>query len=210
MKHTKILTVALLAVFALTLPIVGLAQGQSLLHRKEKPELLEDAEVEVEGLRAKGKEKSTEARVAACEKRQTALHTKTDRYQDNAGKYLGVVDKIFDRVQSFYDNEKLTAPNYDELVATATLAKSEAGASIDTLGEFEEVVDCEDPDVAKDVSAFRGGASQTRELLHAYSTSVKNVISAMQSVNSNANQNGDSTESTDTTDVSLPSLEEEE
>ncbi len=197
MKHKKILAIALFAVFAMSLPMVGLAQGQSALHRKDKAELVEDAEVEVKEARTKGNEKSAEARVAACEKRQESIQKKTEKYVDNAGKYLGVVDKLSDRVQSFYDDGQLTALNYEELAKAVETARGNAEASVNTLGELDEDVDCENPDAAKNVSAFRGGAAQTRALLHEYSTSVKNLISAMQSANSNANRNGEPSEGTE-------------
>ncbi len=201
MKHTRILIFSILAVFVTGVPVVVIAHGgeeapvqnQVVETRLEREAIQVEARKRVEKERkelASSGERSQEARTAACERLKGALNKKIDKYVANSDKYLGVVNNLFDRVQSFYDGGKLTAPNYDELVATAEATKVEATASLATLSELDFELNCDDPDIAGSIAAFREAASQTRVLLREYSSSVKDIISALQSVSSNTNQNG--------------------
>lgn len=210
MKHSKVLTFALLAVFVMGVPAVVIAHGgeEAPVRDRVVETRLGREEIQVEARRivekerkerASNGERSQEARAAACERLKGALNKKIDKYVANSDKYLGVVNNLFDRVQSFYDEGKLTAPNYDELVATAEAAKVEATASLVTLSELDFELNCDDPDVAGSIASFREAASQTRVLLREYSSSVKDIISALQSVNSNTNQSSDT--GTDTSSI---------
>lgn len=186
MKHWKISILAMLALFVFTVPAGAITQGATfepknpIEIREQARELIKEKRDE---LIAEGKEKAQEVRTRICERRKDAFEKRAEKFVANAEKYQSVVDKLFERVQGFYESGQLTAPDYDALVAKANEAKTQAEDSIQTLKDTEINIDCENPSVAESVATFRGVAGQTREALHNYSTSIKNIISAMKSAN---------------------------
>ncbi len=199
MKHAKISILAFLAVFILSVPAFAIVEEPTPTPSPSEPAMQEPApnpapkparqQAPAPAKQAPvGNPKPDTGRVKACEKRQEQIQRKTAKYIQNAQKYQSVVDKLYERVQGFYETGQLTVGNYIELETAAGQAKSQSQASIQSLGEMGGAVDCTDPDVAtQSLKAFRGLAGQTRTELRSYSTSVKNMISAMQSAHSNAN-----------------------
>lgn len=136
--------------------------------------------------------KSEEARKAACERRLNALESTMARRAEQAERHVGVFDKIFERVQGFYDSGQLTDPDYDTLKASVEAAQEKAQEEAAALEELNVEVDCENPDVAATVGAFRDSVSAARDALKEYRAELVKLISSLRAAAAEENaQNSD-------------------
>lgn len=175
---------ALLAV-AVVLPAAAYAQGPP--EDRGRPanitEKIEERRAQalqrLEEKRTNSQEKSQEKRKAACERRASKLDKHTNRLALRSDRHADVMDRFFERVQEFYDKGQLTVSNYDELEAAAVEAQEKARAEVDTLEGLKVEVDCNDPDVAATVIAFRTSTESARESLKDYRRALVELISSM-------------------------------
>ncbi len=208
MKHAKISILALLAVFVLSVPVFAIVEEPAPTPPPPEPVVQEPAPTPTPTPPPPQQQqqvptptpvptpapgpKPDPKRVQACKKRQAQIQNKTAKYVENAEKYQAVVDKLFERVDGFYESGQLTVDNYGELKTAAEVARAQAQKNIGVLKALGGAVDCTSPDVAtQGVQAFRGAAGDAKTQLRNYSTSIKNMISAMQSEYSNANGGGE-------------------
>ncbi len=142
----------------------------------------------------KGKrERSAEARKKSCEARQASLDKRVTNYSRHAEKHLATFDKIYDRVQTFQEEKKLDAANYNELVKLADAKRAEAEKAVATLKAVSVKVDCAG-DPAAAVATVKAAVQDTRTALKDYRTAIKDVVSAL-----NASAPDDAEEKTDGT-----------
>lgn len=141
------------------------------------------AKDEVKSLQAKQdatEKHSEQERQKSCESRSTELTKKLNKKVADAQKHQAVFDKIYARVKAFHDSKNLNTPNYTELVAKVDAAQANAAASITTLKGLDTTIDCTQVDAAATkVAAFRDALKATRDALHAYQLSIKDLIVAV-------------------------------
>ena len=166
-----------------------------------------EAMIKVEEKRESATVKSTEARTAACEKRQTKIVSAMSRISTQASKHVETFDKIYKRVQGFYAKGQLTVANYDELNTAVTEAQANATLEASVLSELNVEIDCENPDVAGTVAAYRDNTTTAKEALKTYRSTLVELISSLKA--EAANKNSNTTEDTDSnTDDSSETVEE--
>ncbi|MFA5003866.1 MAG: hypothetical protein WC498_01145 [Candidatus Saccharimonadales bacterium] len=136
---------------------------------------------------AKHTEHTHAEREKACEDRQGAIDTRTGNFGVAAQRHLDVFNGIFTKVQSFATTNKLTAPNYDSLVATAQAKQTAAQQAVDALKALNVKIDCTAPDPASAVATVKTAVANARTALHDYRVAIKNIIVALQSANSTEN-----------------------
>lgn len=157
--------------------------------------------------RETAQEKSQEARQAACERRQEKLTSAMANLSAAAGRHAAAFDSIFTRVQGFYDSGQLVVSNYDELVGAATEAQSAAQVEIGALGNLNVEIDCEDPDVAATVAAFRDSAAAARTALKTYRSALVDLISSLRAQAAEDNASNGDGDTGDTTEEDPESTE---
>ena len=151
-----------------------------------------------------------EKRQEICEKRLGLIETKISGFADRATRLQGVIDKIYLRVQGFYDSGQLTVSNYDELNAAVESAQLNASTEIAALTELStDDIDCTDPNVSVKVASFKDGLGDARDALKAYRKALVELISSLRAAaaeenanntNGSTDENEDSSDSTGTTD----------
>lgn len=209
------LLTGLILLIALLLPVVVGAQQEN----KERGRKADVAE-RVEGRKEKAEErvqekrltmetKTEERRQAACERRVEKLEKSMERITTQATRLLGVMDSFHEKVEGFYDKGQLTVSNYDELSANVDSARDAATTEIEALEELNEEIDCTDPEVVVNVSAFKGSANAAKEALREYRKSLVELISSMRSAA--AEDKADASEaSDDSTDTDETKTDETE
>ncbi len=151
--------------------------------------------------------KSTEARMAACEKRQAKITSAMSRISAQATKHVGTFDKIYERVQKFYDKGQLTVDNYDELNAEVAEAQAAATLEASVLSELNVEVDCENPDVAGTVATYRDSAQAAKESLKAYRSTLVDLISSLKAEAPQQNDDESEDTSNDSDETTEPEAE---
>ena len=161
------------------------------------------AMTKIEEKRESTQEKSSEARKTACEKRQTKITAAMTRISTQASKHVETFDKIYERVQGFYEKGQLTVANYDELNAAVSDAQAAASLEASVLSELNVEIDCDNPDVAGTIATYRNSAKAAKESLKTYRSALVELISSLKA--EVAQQNNDTedstTDSNDTTEA---------
>ncbi|MBW3538619.1 hypothetical protein KY386_03980 [Candidatus Parcubacteria bacterium] len=121
-----------------------------------------------------------QARLAACQRRETNINAIMERMAAQADKHIGVFDKISQRVQAFYQAKGRSVANYDALVADVTAQRAAAAAAAAKLGSASGFR-CDGDDPKGSITAFKAELKSTRTALQAYRTAVKNLIVGVKS-----------------------------
>lgn len=141
--------------------------------RKSGDDLLTD-------LKNRSGTRTAEQRQQACQTRKQGLQTKVDNLDRNAQKHQKRIDEIFAKVVAYQKEKNLSIDNFDNLVAAATAAQSQAEASVSALANLKPTLDCNKDSVASDVAAFKAAAEQARGDISAYKNAVKELLKAAQ------------------------------
>lgn len=130
--------------------------------------------------RAKAQERVENAKLKTCQNRQAKIESRMASLIRFAENMMEKFDSISTRVQNFYTNKVLprgkTAPNYDALVADV-MAKKDIVA--DTLTEAQASLDsftCDTDSPRNLYNQFKTDMQAVKRALHAYRTSIKNLI----------------------------------
>lgn len=149
---------------------------------KERAEAFrEQAKERVEEIRANAREKRAEIKKEVCERLQSKLSTIPSRVRERASKHQEVFDKIYGRVQSFYDKGQLTVDNYDELKAAVDTAQTNSAAAVLAVEEVEITIDCDNPKIGEQLDEVRTAAQEARSALKEYRSKLVELISALKS-----------------------------
>lgn len=133
----------------------------------------------VEELSQRGQQLSAEKRQKSCGARKANLERRMQNAVRHAENHKAVFDKIYARVKSFHDTNKLNAANYDELVAAADTAQTDAANAVNALKTLDVNVDCASDNLADNISSFREAVKGTRDELKAYRAAIVDVIKAL-------------------------------
>lgn len=139
-------------------------------------------------------ERRAQIRQEVCERRQERLNTVIPNLARGATAVKGTLDKVYERVQGFYDSGQLTVENYDELKSNVDTAKTEAEAALEALTDYEFELDCDNPNAAQQLDGFREAVGQARDALKNYRDQLVVLISSMRAAVAEANSNNSETE----------------
>jgi hypothetical protein len=126
------------------------------------------------------KEHTKEERKANCTAAEHGLETKLANLSKNASAFQVRVDGVFTKAVAFQKDSNLVVTNFDQLVATAQAAQTQAASSVSALNSLDTNLDCTQPGVAQNVAAFKVASSKARTDLKAYKASVKAILTAIQ------------------------------
>ena len=167
------------------------AKARAEERRQQKDERIAEIKEEVAA-------RKLELQQDRCERRQEKLAALLPKLSNGATRVKGAIDKVYERVQGFYDSGQLTVDNYDELVEAIELAKANAESSLEALDSFEFEIDCEENGVGGQLDGYRTAVKGAKEDLKAYRKSVVALISSLKAEaaeHDSGDDNGD--ESTD-------------
>lgn len=130
--------------------------------------------------RREGKKLLSETgRQQACEEHQASIDRKVTRFGTQAQQHLDVFSNIFGKVQSFQTNEKLDAPDYANLVATANAKKDTAATAVAALQSLSVNIDCSASDPAATLETLQASVKDTRQTLQDYRQAIVDVINSL-------------------------------
>ena len=163
-------TLALAVVTAGTLVLVGAQQS----HAKTLQERRDTIQQKIDDLRSTGKERLTERRLQACEKRQDKINDIFINGNDRSEKHLATFHKIADRVMEFYQEKGLKADDYDAAVTKVEDSYAEAQTAIDASENF--VFECDKADGTHPGKALQEVVRTRHTALKSYRTAIKDLI----------------------------------
>ncbi len=152
---------------------------------------LQDRLQELKQKREDNKQHRLEAnKLRVCQLHKVKIAAIINRSITRAERQLELFTKIADRVKAFYVKKGYNVANYNDLVATADAAKAKAQADLDTLNNLDDF-DCNSDDPKGQAEAFKTALKTVNQDLKDYRTAVKNLIVAVKSANSQAEQEGE-------------------
>lgn len=158
--------------------------------RQEVRQQAEQAKATAQAKVAAAKERLEGAKLKACEARQKGITTAMSQLTQRATNNLNVITKISDRVQAFYAQKGRTVANYDALVADVSTKKQLAEAAIASTKSVSEVFSCDGDSPQAAATQFRDAHKTAVAALKDYRTSVKNLIVAVKSAQSQTTTDG--------------------
>ncbi len=142
----------------------------------------EEAKAKLETQREAAKTRLTDAKLRACEKRQTAISNIMKRISNRGQKQIDLFSGIAERTQAFYEKKGKTLSNYDALVADVAAKKESAQDAVAMIAAHGTEFSCDSDDPKGSVTGFREHQQQAIAALKEYKTSVKNLIVGVKSV----------------------------
>jgi uncharacterized membrane protein YqiK len=142
----------------------------------------EEARAKHEAQREATKTRLADAKLQACEKRQTVISNIMKRISDRGQKQIDLFSGIAARTQAFYEKKGKTLSNYDALVADVAAKKESAQDAVAMIAAHGTEFDCNSEDPKGSVTSFREHQKQAIAALKEYKTSVKNLIVGVKSV----------------------------
>lgn len=137
--------------------------------------------------RQKGKQHTEQQRQTACKQHQGEIEHRFTTIGSRAQKHLDDFNAIFTKVQAYQTKNQLDVSNYEALVADATAKQAAATAAVTALTDAAATkVDCTSSDPATVVTTVQAAATDARNALLAYKTSLKNLITALLQANGSA------------------------
>lgn len=143
----------------------------------------------VEGDHEKGQHgRLTEKRLKNCQTREKAINNIMGRIATRGEKHIGVFNKIAERTQAFYVSKGLSVSNYAELVAAVNTKKAAAESAVAAVKATSVEFKCDGSDPHGAGQVFKENLRKEKAALKEYKTAVKNLIRAVKSANSSANE----------------------
>lgn len=193
MKQFIKLKVIIIAAVLLTASGTALAQTDRGTARVRAQEARQTSQQRVEAIKLEVQTRRTQIKQEVCERREAQLQQKIPHLANSSKRLLGVIDKIYTRVQGFVAGGQLTDPNYDTLKANVDAKQADATAAVEALGEFEFELDCANPNIAEQLDGFRTAVRGARAELKEYRKALVELISSLraQAAEDNAQNGGD-------------------
>lgn len=152
------------------------------------------AEIQAKREAAKEERKANKldaTKLKICQRQENKVATVMQRASDQGTRQLEVFKKIADRTQEFATNKNLVVEDYAALVAEVEANYTIAAETMKTISSSSEEFDCEGDDPKLFLSSFRTAHQQKTEAMKAYKTSVKDLIVAVKSSQSNVSETED-------------------
>lgn len=154
--------------------------------------------------KAMGESRLTDAKLKACQKRETAINNVMKRSIDRDTKIIAVFDKIATRTEAFYVSKGKTLSNYDALVADVATTKTSAEAGL-TASQSDSTFSCDSANPKASIMAFKDSIKAEIDALNAYKKAVKNLIVGVKSVQGSTTSSAKSSSSPEPSDTPSPS-----
>ena len=132
-------------------------------------------------VRSKGSTHLADAKLKACQKRETAINNIMARTIDRSNKQIKVFDTIATRTEAFYTSKGKTLSGYAALVSAVSTAKAKATTDLAAMKTTADLK-CDGTDPKGAASAFKTNLKLEIADLKAYKTAVKNLIVGVKSV----------------------------
>lgn len=147
---------------------------------------------QAEEAKEKAKNKLTEAKLRACQNKETSIRKRIDRLTQLTTKIETNFDKHAQMVEEYYTSTVLpsgkTVANYDELIADIQTRKEAVQtALLETQGSVGGF-DCEGDDPKGQLKQFRTDIQAVKKALKDYRFSIKNLIVGVRSVTGSINK----------------------
>jgi hypothetical protein len=146
----------------------------------------ETTQERIETTRENTKARLDEARLKACEARESAINKRIEMLGRLSTNILTKFSNITDRVVEFYNNKMVTEgktlSNYNELIANINTEK-EAVANALSVAQGT-TFSCDSDDPKGQLEAFRDNMKNVKAALQEYRSSIKDLIVAVKSLNS--------------------------
>lgn len=134
-----------------------------------------------------------DAKLKACQNRETAINNILSRIADRGQKQLDLFSTIATRTETFYTNKGKTLSNYDALVADVNAKKAVAQTAVNTVKSNSVSFKCDGTDPKGAAASFKDSLKSEIAALKDYKTAVKNLIVGVKSVQGTASSTGNNT-----------------
>jgi hypothetical protein len=132
--------------------------------------------------RSEIKDRLTDARLKACQARETAIKNIMKRATERGKRHIERFTTIAERVEAFYVKKGKVLASYDQLVADVNAKKAAAEAAVQTTASEGEGFSCSGDNPKEMVGSFKTTIKNQEEAMKAFKTSVKNLIVGVKSV----------------------------
>lgn len=156
----------------------------------------DEAKARVEARMTEAKQRLEGKKLELCQAREQRITSTMEQMTSRGDKHYDVFTKIADRVKAFYTDKKLTVANYDALTAEVDAKAQAVEAAIASTKSVGSVFTCNNDNPKVSSAAFRDAFKAQVAALKDYRTSIKNLIVAVKSAQSNATQNNQTEEKT--------------
>jgi hypothetical protein len=120
-----------------------------------------------------------EAMLRACQAREARIKNMLSNTNQLGQGQLNLFDNVTHRVKAYYENNSLTAENYDELVSQIEQYRFAARSSLIDAVSISDQFGCDTEDPKGTANQFRSMVQTQIQALKDYRTSIKNLISAV-------------------------------
>lgn len=155
----------------------GEVQAQE--RREQAVEARLSAEERVQNIRQDVEERRAQVAQEVCERRSERLQAVIPRLATSSTTLQASIDKMYERVQGFYESGQLTVNNYEELNANVLSAQADSAAAVEAVSTFEFELDCEEAGVGQQLDGFREAVGQARDALNSYRSALVDLISSL-------------------------------
>lgn len=118
---------------------------------------------------------------AKCERNQERITKMMSDVPTGAQTQLNVLDTMYERVASFYEEKDMYVENYQNFVDNIEQAKVEARNTLQVMQNAEVNVDCAADGMGDQLALYRGAVDGTKTQIREYRDQLVDLISAMKS-----------------------------
>ncbi|MBA2279047.1 hypothetical protein H0V99_01215 [Candidatus Saccharibacteria bacterium] len=191
--NKRLLTITLASGLLFLQPIAVFAQSGTPAEKREQAEVKalearESKEERIAEIKQQVESRKLAIKQNVCEKRAAKLQAAIPKLSKGATSVKIAIDKMYERVQGFYESGQLTVDNYQELVDAIELSKANAETALETVENYEFVVDCESETVGQSLDAFRAAVNEAKTALKQYRKDLVELISSLKSESASQNQ----------------------
>ncbi|MBW3568886.1 hypothetical protein KY385_02030 [Candidatus Parcubacteria bacterium] len=197
MKKIASLLIALAFTLVIIAPVSAQNNGTAGGVPPKREQARAKANERIEKIKTEVEERKATIKQDVCERRQQQLQKIMPRLSNGANSVKSSIDKVYERVQGFYEKGQLTVSNYDELNANVAAAKVKAEVSLEAIESFEFEIDCDNKSVGRQLDGYREIIKEARESLKAYRTELVHLIREMRSASAETSSNSESINSED-------------
>lgn len=144
-------------------------------------------------------EKKVEMNTERCERNQELIEKLIPKLATAATTHKRVLDTMYDRVVSFYENSTLTveASDYQQLIGAIEQARVDSELSIQVMQDAEVIVDCQASGIGAQLSEYRTAVAQARASLASYRTALVELIKSLKAAPSQSTDAGTANDDVD-------------
>lgn len=112
----------------------------------------------------------------SCQNREKAINNIMNRVGDRAQKQLTLMERINERVQTFYADKNMSLGNYNELIANISVKKEVAEKAMNNVRVMNGEFNCGSDDPKGIATQFKSNAALQSGALNGYRDSIKALL----------------------------------